>query len=126
MTDTRRRRDEEHGRSLGRRLRDAREFLGLSQEAVAEWMKIPRASISAIESGKRRVTAMELADFAKLYRVSTSELLGECPEQADEKDETIDALFRAARSLPDEDKQQVLQFAKFLKSAGARPDAESR
>ena len=39
---------------LSRRLRESREYLGLSQEFVADYLGIPRASISALETGKRK------------------------------------------------------------------------
>ena len=42
---------------LGALLREAREYLGLSQELVAEKLGIPRASVSAIETGKRFTAA---------------------------------------------------------------------
>lgn len=61
--------DEEQQR-LGRGLRDAREHLGLSQETAGERLGIPRPSISAIETGRRKVSSIELKRFAKLYQRS--------------------------------------------------------
>ncbi|MCE5190327.1 MAG: helix-turn-helix transcriptional regulator [Actinomycetia bacterium] len=124
MAETNKIGDERDEQLLAARLKAAREFLGLSQEAVAKWMGIPRASVSVIESGKRRVSAVELARFSTLYRVSVGDLLSPNPETAAD-DETIAALFRTTRALPDEDRQQVLQFARFLK-AGATQEPESR
>lgn len=124
MAETNKIGDERDEQLLAARLKAAREFLGLSQEAVAKWMGIPRASVSVIESGKRRVSAVELARFSTLYRVSVGDLLSAEPEAADD-DETIAALFRTTRALPDEDRQQVLQFARFLK-AGATQEPEGR
>jgi transcriptional regulator with XRE-family HTH domain len=108
--------------ALGQRLRDAREFLGLSQEAVAAELKIPRASVSAMESGKRKVSSLELRDLARLYRTSVEILLGTEdfePEQA--LDETQRALFRATRKLTNEERERVVQFARFLRTAGRAP-----
>lgn len=42
--------------ALAQRLREAREYIGLLQEKVAVALDIPRASVSAIETGKRRIT----------------------------------------------------------------------
>lgn len=42
--------------ALARRLKFAREHIGLLQDDVATALDIPRASVSAIESGKRRVS----------------------------------------------------------------------
>jgi transcriptional regulator with XRE-family HTH domain len=110
--------------SLGSRLKEAREYLGLSQEFVAERLGVPRASISAIETGRRKVSSLELRDLALLYKRPLSHFLGESAEQTDEgKDETARALFRATRNLSEEDKQQVLKFAQFLRSAGRAPSS---
>lgn len=103
---------------LAQRLKEAREYLGLSQEAVAQHLGIPRASISAIEAGKRKVSSMELRDLARLYRTSVEALLG-----GEEEDPVVKALFRAARNLTEEDRKQVLRFAQFLRTAGEAPES---
>ena len=46
------------------RLKEARKYLKLSQEFVARQMCLSRPTISAIESGQRKVTADELAKFS--------------------------------------------------------------
>jgi transcriptional regulator with XRE-family HTH domain len=111
---------------LGRRLKEAREYLGLSQGVVADHLGIPRPSVSDMESGKRRVTFLELKQLAALYRRPIAFFSGEGDEEL-LSDETTQALFRAASDLSHEDKEQVLRFAQFLKSAGpARPPARPR
>ena len=60
--------DDEEYVSMGARLRQAREYLGLSQEAVAEALGVPRASVSAMESGRRKVSSLELRALARLYK----------------------------------------------------------
>jgi transcriptional regulator with XRE-family HTH domain len=99
-------------RVIGARLREAREFLGLNQEDVTRALGIPRASVSAMEAGKRRVTGLELRRLARLYRRTTGWLLGaeETTVSAD------DALFRATAELSENDRSQVLKFAEFLAS----------
>ena len=54
--------------TLGMRLKEAREAIGLPQVAVADHLSIPRASVSDIETGRRRVTFLELKQLAALYR----------------------------------------------------------
>lgn len=101
-------------RRIGQRLREAREYLGLSQEQVAEFVSIPRASVSEMEAGKRGVNGLELRRLGRLYRRSVAWLLGE--------DETVaidGALFRATATLSDQDKEQVVKFAEFLAGAGS-------
>ena len=105
---------------LGRRLREARESLGLPQAAVADHLDIPRPSVSDIESGRRKVTFLELKQLAALYRRPLSFFSGEEEDIPD--DETAGALFRAASELSSGDQEQVLRFAQFLRDAGpARP-----
>ncbi len=120
-SETKRSRQDGDVLALARRLRESREYLGLSQEAVAEHLGVPRASVSAMEVGKRKVSSMELRDLARLYRTSVEQLLGEEPEQ----DPVVGALYRTARNLTDKDREQVLRFAEFLRSAGAAPSPEA-
>ena len=104
--------------ALAQRLREAREYIGLLQEDVATALDIPRASVSAIESGKRRVSSLELRRLGRLYRRPVAWLLGEEGTEVD-----MDApLYRATAALSDQDKEQVLRFAEFLAGAG-RPGA---
>ena len=80
---------------IGERLRFAREQAGLSQGQVAKMMDVHRPTISEIEAGRRRVTAEELAEFARIYEVSISWLSG-----SDKDDGIVDDRVRlAAREL---------------------------
>jgi transcriptional regulator with XRE-family HTH domain len=108
---------------LGQRLRDAREYLGLSQEFVAEQLSVPRASISAMETGKRKVSSLELKQLARLYKQTVEYFLGEeeMLPQGQPKDEALLALYRTTKDLSSEDRQQVLRFAQFLRASGPAP-----
>jgi transcriptional regulator with XRE-family HTH domain len=77
---------------LGQRLRQAREDAGLSQAQAAKLLGLHRPAITEIEAESRKVSAGELKDFALLYHVSTSWLLGE-PIKVNEQ------LKMAARNL---------------------------
>jgi transcriptional regulator with XRE-family HTH domain len=120
-TEGGRARQEDDVQALAQRLRESREYLGLSQETVAEHLGIPRASVSAMEAGKRKVSSIELRDLARLYRTSVEYLLGEEPA---EEDPVVGALYRTASDLKQEDREQVLRFAEFLRAAGAAPPSE--
>lgn len=50
------------------KLREARLEAGLTQVEVGRKLKQPQAYVSKIERGERRVDAVELAEFAKLYK----------------------------------------------------------
>ena len=105
---------------LARRLRFAREYIGLLQEDVATALDVPRASVSAIESGKRRVSSLELRRLGRLYRRPVAWLLEEDGAELD----VDEPLLRATKALSDHDKEQVLRFAEFLADAG-RPGTAS-
>ncbi len=107
--------------SMGARLREAREYLGLSQEVVAETLGVPRASVSAMESGRRKVSSLELRDLARLYRRAIEFFYNDDRSGDAVEDEATQALFRAARNLTADDKEQVVRFAEFLKGAGRAP-----
>lgn len=113
--------DENEQVSLGARLKESREYIGLLQEEVATALRIPRTSVHALEAGKRKVTGLELRRLARLYRRPVGWLLGE--KDVDLND--AEPLFRAAAALSETDREQVLRFAEFLAAAG-KPGAAGR
>jgi transcriptional regulator with XRE-family HTH domain len=106
---------------IGKRLRAARDYLGLSQELVAQHLDVPRAAVSAMEHGQRKVSSVELRKLAHLYGRPVGYFLGDEEDPVLEADEVSSALFRAARKLSEADRRQVLQFAEFLRHS---PPAE--
>lgn len=50
------------------KLRKAREEAGLTQAQVAKELGRPQSFVSKMESGERRVDAVELVQLARLYR----------------------------------------------------------
>lgn len=57
----------EHQRLVAK-LREARIASGLTQAQVAKALKRPQSFVSHLESGQRRIDAIELQVFARLYR----------------------------------------------------------
>ncbi|MGH9892765.1 MAG: helix-turn-helix domain-containing protein [bacterium] len=76
---------------LGRRLRSAREALGMTQEDVALHLQLSRPTIAQVEAGNRAVSSLELDQFARLFGRDIREFLA--PEFEDE--DALRALFRA-------------------------------
>jgi Zn-dependent peptidase ImmA (M78 family)/transcriptional regulator with XRE-family HTH domain len=69
---------------LGPRLRDAREKRGLSQQAVAEALGLPRTAVTNIESGNRSLSTTELMKLANLYDRSVVSFLEDEAATADD------------------------------------------
>jgi Zn-dependent peptidase ImmA (M78 family)/transcriptional regulator with XRE-family HTH domain len=76
---------------LGRRLRSAREAVGLTQEDVAARLGVSRPTITQIEAGNRPVSSLELDRLAAIYGRDIRDLLA--PAYAE--DAVFGALFRA-------------------------------
>ncbi|MBQ9887209.1 MAG: helix-turn-helix transcriptional regulator [Lachnospiraceae bacterium] len=94
---------------MNNRLKQARKYLNLSQEFVARQMNLSRPTISAIESGQRKVSAEELDRFSKLYGVSTEELMH------GKVSDTVEAemFARAFSELSDKDKKEIMNLIDF-------------
>lgn len=56
-------------------LRQARKDAGLTQVQVASRFRTHASFVSKCESGERRIDAIELLDFCRLYRLTVAELL---------------------------------------------------
>ncbi|MBU2574081.1 MAG: DUF4065 domain-containing protein [Elusimicrobia bacterium] len=64
---------------IGKKIRELRENLGLSQEELAAAVGLTRPIISQIESGIRKVSADELPGFSRALNASADQLLGTAP-----------------------------------------------
>jgi len=67
---------------IGHRIKELREKTGMSQDALAKSMKLPRPAISQIESGARKIATDELITFSQIFHVTVDDLLnpGKEPE----------------------------------------------
>ncbi len=112
-------------KKLGERLREAREYLGLSQDQVAAFLGIPRSALSLMETGRRKVDALELKKLAGLYRRRVGHFTGEEVEDlsfgADWKH-----LARKVSELSPDDREELGRFADFLRSRKQTRGAEMR
>lgn len=60
---------------LGRRIRDAREAAGLTQEDLAQRVALSRASVANIERGNQRVALHQFVELAQALGVEPVRLL---------------------------------------------------
>ena len=95
---------------LGRRLASARASAGLSQEAVAREIGIPRTAVSHIETGQRSVSGLELARLALLYGMRIDDLFGSASltPTGTAAGEPL-RFFRAAGALADETERWLVE-----------------
>ena len=91
---------------LGSQLRRARENCGLSQQAVAKALDLPRTAVVNMEQGSRAVSTLELMKLAKVYGCSAADLL-----VPDDKTGTENPYVVLQRVLPD------MEHAPEVKSA---------
>lgn len=100
--------------ALARRLREAREYVGLSQEDVAFALAVSRPAVGHIESGSRKVEATELNKLSELYGRTVDYLLtGGAPAD----DTRVAFLARATKGLSESDMDELARFAAFLKNS---------
>jgi len=113
--------DEADRRRLGDKLREARKYLGLKQEEVATYLKIPRTALSDIEAGQRRVEVLELTRLAKLYRQPIAYFTDE-DETSASLPIDVAHLARQVADLSLQDRDELSRFAEFLRtrSKGSR------
>jgi transcriptional regulator with XRE-family HTH domain len=101
-------------RLLADRLRETREFLGLSQQEAADAAGLTRLAVSAIETGRRRIESVELSALAKVYRQPVTYFLAADSEVSQSPE--VQFIARAASELTPEDRSELLRFAQFLKT----------
>jgi len=101
---------------LGARLKEAREYLELSQDEVARILEIPRTAISLMEAGQRKVEAIELKKLSEIYQRPIGYFTGEPDVAAPPIPDAVQHLARTAAKLSDQDREELLQFARFLQA----------
>jgi Zn-dependent peptidase ImmA (M78 family)/transcriptional regulator with XRE-family HTH domain len=84
--------------TLGKRLKEARLNCGVSQEAAAEAIGVPRTAIVHIEAGNRSVSTLELAELARLYGRPVAEFFAEAETQGEDP---LVALHRLSPEVKD-------------------------
>jgi len=108
--------------TLGARLREARMLAGLSQGQIARLLEMHRPTISEIEAGNRKVSALELSKFAEAYDVTTSWLLQEVPDQLEASDPRLQLAARELGKLKPADLDRLLRLLASMreKDEGSR------
>ncbi len=95
--------------NCGEKLKAAREFLGLTQEQVANTLNMTRNMIVNIENNNRAIKSDELYKFSKLYGISMEEIVS----NEKEVNMNIPIFARSFVSLSERDQQEILNLIKF-------------
>jgi Zn-dependent peptidase ImmA (M78 family)/transcriptional regulator with XRE-family HTH domain len=96
--------------TVGQALKHARAAMGLTLKQVSESMGIAISTISEVESGKRRISAVELYRFAKLYQRPVSFFLEESETSA-----SFAMLMRAAGNAS-VSRETIINFHELCRS----------
>lgn len=103
-------------KTIGIRLKEARNNVGMYQEDAARSMEMSRPTLSAIEAGKRAVTAEEIKDFAGLYHVTTNWLLFGADQEEENRMQKLGAYYQLFMKLSGQEQKEVIQFMKQILS----------
>lgn len=97
---------------LGRRIREERIRVGLTQEQIAERINVSTTYIGFIERGERSVTLEKLILLAECFHVPIDALLHEAPgNEPEAKEKQLQALWNRAS---DEDKDLILSITEVI------------
>lgn len=103
-------------KTIGIRLKEARNNVGMYQEDAARSMEMSRPTLSAIEAGKRAVTAEEIKDFVGLYHVTTNWLLFGADQEEENRMQKLGAYYQLFMKLSGQEQKEVIQFMKQILS----------
>jgi len=111
---------------IGRQVKKLREKTGMSQDALAQRMKLPRPAISQIESGARKVATDELLKLSQIFHLPVDDLLnpGKEPEvylHEEKKGKAIKPDMRI--SVPQKNIQKFKEVLLYiLNKVGSKPN----
>jgi transcriptional regulator with XRE-family HTH domain len=105
---------------ISTRIRTARENAGLSQGQAAKLLDVARPTVSEIEAGRRKVSAIELAQMAKLYGVGLAWLACEREDTEDPDRDRIELAAREIANLKDTDFESVMQLVRSIRTRSKR------
>lgn len=107
-------------KTLGEKLKDARELLPLTLRQVEEATGISNAYLSQLENSKiKKPSASVLYKLATLYNVPLDGLLGSAgiiERHSPEQSRLLQNIALSAGQLSDEEQEELLKYLKYLRS----------
>ncbi|UCH98514.1 MAG: DUF4065 domain-containing protein [Candidatus Aminicenantes bacterium] len=117
---------DDFNRQLGTKIKKIREKMNISQEKLAQILKIPRTSLSQIENGKRELKSHELVEISKTFNCSVDQLLDlkKEPEIIVTRDETMQKPREEIRvNVPRKNMEKFKEVLLYiLNKVGSKPN----
>jgi transcriptional regulator with XRE-family HTH domain len=98
--------------TVGQNIKLFRDKLGLTQDALAQYLQTTREQISYYETGARSITTAHLNSLANLFCVNEYDFY---EDDAEKRSVNISFAFRADELKP-EDLQSIAQFKKIVRN----------
>lgn len=105
--------DKEYMKEVGKRIKERRIQLNMSQEDLA--FKIGykgRSAVSDIENGRRNISRKAIVSLSRVLGVSPAFIMGW------QRDQLIEELQDELKAIPDESIQTIIQFTRKIKTNG--------
>ena len=96
------------------KIKELRNEKNLSQKDMADMLGISRQALANYESGRREPDNIMLIKIADILGTSVDNILDRVPLV--ETDEFAYALYNETKELTEEDKQQLIKMAQFLRA----------
>ena len=90
------------------RIKELRNQLNLTQEYVANYLGVNRATVTQMENGKRKVSADELSKLCLLFGVSADALL-----HGEEISKPATVFARSFERLNERDQAEIMNLIRF-------------
>ena len=110
-------------RAIGRRIQQAREESGLSQEELAAKLGITQSALSNYERGKRKLCCATMIQISNVLDKPLSYFAGHTAgnQRADQafqllEDNRLREILLVAAELPAEDREAILQYIKYRRN----------
>ena len=93
---------------INERIKNFRNQLHLSQEYVANFLGINRATDTQMENGKRKITAEDVSRLSELFGVTADALLNE-----NKMSQPANVFARSFEKLDENDQAEIMNLIKF-------------
>lgn len=100
---------------LFERIKELRNNMHLSQEYVASYLGMNRATFTQLENGKRKVTAEDVSRLSELFGISADALL-----HGSQASEPMTVFARSFEKLDEIDQAEIMNLIRFKEQVKAQ------